>query len=169
MMEKRRRVSFTTSSSSFGSAQQSEPEQYDPYKYIEIPNVQDFIISKGKPAQAHTGNMKLHAIIDEHLPRYVNAKRIEKMEITDEIVNIVKSYRGRFVAIQTGKGGSAGSGTWEVVSDEVAREKVGQLFRSRKKLKVGATMTTKTKSSTSSSPLMSFQNTTTSSVKRKTV
>jgi hypothetical protein len=106
---------------------------------VELPSREDFLIGRGKPTQFHAGNMRLHVIVDECLPQYEGANRKEKTEISAEAVSQVKAYLGRFL--------SQKSGVWIQVADEVAREKVSQLFRSRRKLKPKVT-TTQTKKST---------------------
>jgi hypothetical protein len=95
---------------------------------IELPSHTDFLIGRGKPTQGHICNMRLHAIIDDSLPRYEEASKREKTVIAGDIVAMIKAGgSGRFLSQETG--------VWMEVPDDVARGKVSQLFRSRRKLK----------------------------------
>ena len=82
------------------------------------------IQGRGKPIQEHPGNLKYHQILESCRDRYDAAKKFEKMEISDFVVQIVKGYSGRFL-----KQDSAG---WLVATVEEAREKVSHAFRTRR-------------------------------------
>jgi hypothetical protein len=92
---------------------------------IELPLASDVLLSKGKPIQEHTGNLRLHAIGEECYNRYHSSHKLEKTALTTGVVFAVKRASGRFRSKE--------SGVWIEVDNAVAREKVSNLFRSRRK------------------------------------
>jgi hypothetical protein len=67
---------------------------------------------------------RYHTILESFRGSYDTAKKFEKMQIADSVVQCVKSYEGRFLK-QEGAG-------WEVVDDLTARDKVSHAFRTRR-------------------------------------
>jgi hypothetical protein len=93
---------------------------------IEIPRNTDVLLGKGKPIQEHLGNMRLHLLVDQQLPRYDSCSKKEKTELATEIIQMAKASSGRFLTQE--------SGVWTEVSDDIARQKVSNLFRNRRKM-----------------------------------
>jgi hypothetical protein len=67
---------------------------------------------------------RYHTILESFHSSYDTAKKFEKMQIADSVVQSVKAYEGRFLK-QEGAG-------WEVVDDLTARNKVSYAFRTRR-------------------------------------
>ena len=93
---------------------------------IEFPRNTDVLLGKGKPIQEHLGNMRLHLLVDQQLPRYDSCSKKEKTELATEIIQMVKASAGRVLTQE--------SGVWTEVSDDIARQKVSNLFRNRRKM-----------------------------------
>jgi hypothetical protein len=93
--------------------------------HTNVPNHSDVLFGKDKSVQEHTGNIRYLNLIAEYWGRYDGAKKIEKKSITEEMVDLVKKTGGRFLKMDD-------SG-WVEVSDVVAREKVSNAFRDRRK------------------------------------
>jgi hypothetical protein len=55
-------------------------------KMIELPLLMDFLIMRGKPTQSPMCNMRLHAIIDNPLPRYEKKRAIGKRRYSPAIL-----------------------------------------------------------------------------------
>ena len=94
---------------------------------VEIPSNDDVLLGKGCLIQQHMGNVKLHFLVDQKLPSYDSCKRkLDKMNLSQDIVDEVKARSGRFLTQE--------SGVWTEVSDDIARIKIGHLFRNRRKV-----------------------------------
>jgi hypothetical protein len=93
---------------------------------IVLPAHSDVLFGRGKPFQEHIGNMRLVNLLDAHLGRYESARFKEKTNVIAEMVRGIQSKNGRFLR-QEGC-------VWVVVDDKVAREKVSQAFRTRKRI-----------------------------------
>mmetsp|Transcript_31805 Transcript_31805/g.53149 ORF Transcript_31805/g.53149 Transcript_31805/m.53149 type:complete len:295 (+) Transcript_31805:341-1225(+) len=101
----------------------------DSSQRFEITN-NDVLFGRGKPYQGHAGNIRLHQIVNLYRPRYSGARRHEKTEMAEEIVQIIKTgggshLPGRFLKKLDGDEHDA----WVEVSDIVAREKVSHALR----------------------------------------
>jgi hypothetical protein len=95
---------------------------------IDKPGIFDVICGRGRPYQEHPGNIRLHAIVAGHRPRYFSSKRNNKKGIAEMIVNSIKNDEtqpGRFLK----RVDDENDMVWEDVSDEVAREKVSHVLR----------------------------------------
>ena len=93
-----------------------------------VPMPLDVVMGSEKFAQNHTGNAAYQFLIYEQQDRYDRAdSRIEKTLIASEIVMAVKDYGGRFWMRKQGVSG------WVVMDDWVARAKVADAFRGRRK------------------------------------
>lgn len=98
--------------------------QYLPEGYM--PSEYDVICGRGKECFEHVGNRRYRVTIDINLNRYAEAKtKLQKSVIVMSIVDQVKgnSPFGGFI-----KKDSA-TGKWYRVTDNLAREKVGQSLR----------------------------------------
>jgi hypothetical protein len=67
-------------------------------------------------ARTHTGNLRLHALVNAHWEEYTEAPRGEKFAVAKKVVGIVQKRRGRFL-INT-------RGQWEDVGEDRAILKV---------------------------------------------
>ena len=93
-------------------------------KMVVIPGRVDVLLGRGKPIQEHFGNMRYHVLLDHYRQHYEAAKKFEKMQVAQKVVDIVHDYNGRFLK-QDGAG-------WIEVEKTVAREKVSHAFRTRR-------------------------------------
>eukprot|EP00934_Nitzschia_sp_Nitz4_P008777 Nitzschia sp. Nitz4//scaffold17_size182527//76857//77714//NITZ4_001850-RA/size182527-processed-gene-0.51-mRNA-1//-1//CDS//3329539328//8767//frame0 len=95
---------------------------------ISQPSKFDILFGRGKPFQGHAGNIRLHKVVDLYKPRYSQARRHEKTEIAEEIVQFVKTggaKAGRFLKRLENEE------VWVEVSDSVARDKVSHALRGK--------------------------------------
>ena len=97
---------------------------------ISQPSQFDVLFGRGKPYQGHAGNIRLHKIVDLYKPRYSQARRHEKTEIAEEIVQFIKTPTnnnkpGRFLKRVENEE------AWVEVSDSVARDKVSHALRGK--------------------------------------
>lgn len=100
---------------------------------ISQPSRFDVLFGRGKPYQGHAGNIRLHKIVDLYKPRYSQARRHEKTEIAEEIVQFIKSAGannnnnkpGRFLKRMENEE------AWVEVSDSIARDKVSHALRGK--------------------------------------
>ena len=102
---------------------------------VVLPSRFDILVGKGKPNQWHTGNIRLHNLVDELLSDYEDCNKREREEMVDGILQTIRLKSGRFLSCETG--------VWMEVPAEDAQEKVSQLFRSRKKVKKSSTFSSK--------------------------
>jgi hypothetical protein len=94
------------------------------YNLVDIPLHSDVLLGRGKPIQQHAGNLRLQAIVDEYVLEYHKLKsKHDKTALAQRVVRMVKTASARFL--------SKDNGIWMEVPDEVAREKVSGLFRTR--------------------------------------
>lgn len=99
--------------------------QSDPTTVIVIPALADILLGRGKPIHSHPGNVRLHQLVDEAIPRYEACRKLEKTGLTIELVKKIKDDGGRFLKQEA-------SGVWLVTDDEASRNKVSHLFRARR-------------------------------------
>lgn len=88
----------------------------------------DVLFGRGKPYQGHSGNIRLHKVVDVYKPRYSQARRHVKTEIAEEIVQFIKGggeKAGRFLKRTDGED------AWVEVSDTIARDKVSHALRGK--------------------------------------
>lgn len=89
------------------------------------PSSNDVLLGRGRPYQEYQGNLQLAQIIESRQDEYQGGNRVEKTQITKEIVKVVKAANGLF--LQRDENGQG----WEEVGDSVAREKVSYGFRAK--------------------------------------
>jgi hypothetical protein len=96
---------------------------------ITAPEKFDVLLGRGRPVQAWVGNIWYSSIIEATFERHHEAsgRRGAKKELCDEVVEIVKSYGGRFL-----KREEEGGLEWVEVDDALARVKVSHAFRNQK-------------------------------------
>ena len=83
---------------------------------------------RGKGIQAHPGNKRLRELVEANLGRYEQASRLEKTLLAETIVRNIKDTSGRFLKLDSGRGGG-----WSEVNDEIARDKIAHAFRTQRK------------------------------------
>lgn len=118
-----------TSSERPNSAKDDEEVGSDVPRILQ-PSQFDVLFGRGKPYQGHAGNIRLHKIVDLYKPRYSQARRHEKTEIAEEIVQFIKTPSnnnkpGRFLKRVENEE------AWVEVSDSVARDKVSHALRGK--------------------------------------
>ena len=97
-----------------------------------IPTSRDVLCGRGRPFQFHEGNLRLAALVDQHRARYIEAGSMygKKNIICEEIVDFVSKSGGRFMKHKNSNDLNEG---WEIVSADVARDKVSHSFRTTKR------------------------------------
>jgi hypothetical protein len=111
-------------------AEQTTPSDEKKKKHdcIDVPRPCDVLMGVGKLTHLHTGNMWYQFMIDEYQERYdICATRTDKTIITSAIVMKVKESGGRFLLRKKGET------NWSEADDFLAREKVANAFRGRRK------------------------------------
>lgn len=87
----------------------------------------DVLVGRGRPFQDYPGNLHMVKLVECYASAYLQAtSRPNKTLVLMTIVNEIKGLGGNFLNRVEGEG-------WKVVSDDVAREKVGQSMRFRLK------------------------------------
>lgn len=114
-------------------------ESNEGHEMVTLPLLSDVLLGRGKPIQEHTGNIRLAVMVDDMVPQYNQCSKLGKTQLSVDVVKMVKAASGRFLSKDTG--------IWMEVSDNVARDKVSHLFRTRR------TMMAATKSVASKSRL----------------
>jgi hypothetical protein len=107
------------------SIRKQPTNSYNPHPRISVPAPLDVLMGREKISQEHTGNFRYNQIIQSRLEKYDNGTKQEKTQMATEILEVVKGYGGRFLKLE--------SGSWVQVDDRVAREKVSNGFRSKRK------------------------------------
>eukprot|EP00934_Nitzschia_sp_Nitz4_P001669 Nitzschia sp. Nitz4//scaffold83_size84149//45259//46973//NITZ4_005174-RA/size84149-processed-gene-0.97-mRNA-1//-1//CDS//3329558947//1669//frame0 len=91
---------------------------------VVIPRSQDVLFGKTAKALNNPGNLRAHQLVNEYFEEYEKGFKPEKTRIANQIVTKIQELGGRFL-----KKSKVGLGTWEVVSDVAAREKVSHWLR----------------------------------------
>ena len=136
------------------SQEQSQASGSLPLSIIVIPKRLDVLLGRGKPIQKHVGNVRYYAILENYQNAYERAKKFQKMQIAQQILDTVKGYGGRFLKAE-------GAG-WVVTDEIVAREKVAHGFRTRRATTEASSAVTLPSGATSSSSPTSDASTSTS-------
>jgi hypothetical protein len=92
---------------------------------VVVPSTLDILMGRHWEAQCHQGNFRFRNTVAKHGDAYENARKREKKQIAQGVVEELKTSGSRFLR-------SDGSG-YVVVEDAVAREKVSSAFRNRRK------------------------------------
>lgn len=98
---------------------------------VRDPRLSDILFGRGKTVVEHPGNAWFRDLVDRTMLKYEACSRMEKANIAEMIVNMVKDAGGRFL-----KSEDEGD-FWEEVDDHTARKKVAHTFRNRRKFHVG--------------------------------
>jgi hypothetical protein len=95
---------------------------------VDVPRTMAVLMGSGMLSQSHTGNARYQFVIDEYQERYDTCETsMEKTIIAVAIVMKVKEYGGRFLIRNKGET------NWSEADDWVAREKVTNAFRGRRR------------------------------------
>lgn len=100
--------------------QSYEPEQK---VYVHV-NDRDVLLGRGGRTNNHPGNKKYLQIKDEVQVRYLKADKNEKTAISQELVDIVHNWGGRFLKLDDGT-----EDKWFEVPNIIARKKASQSLR----------------------------------------
>jgi hypothetical protein len=107
---------------------EKETNNKDDRCIIHVPRPIDVLMGRERLAQLHTGNTRYQFLIDEYQERYDKCEtNIEKTMTASEIVMKVRERGGRFLIRKKGET------NWSEAEDWVAREKVTNAFRGRRK------------------------------------
>jgi hypothetical protein len=99
-------------------------EEERPKDCIVYPRTTDILLGRGRPYQDYSGNQRLARTIDSYREEYSQANdTFEKTCITMNVVKRIHELKGRFLQ-RTSDG-------WKEASDDVARAKVSQAFRTK--------------------------------------
>lgn len=91
---------------------------------VSYPTKNDVLVGRGRPYQEFQGNLRYSLLIDMNLSKYLKAtNRFEKTCVFMDIVKLIQENNGRFL--------QRNSQGWEIVKDNVAREKVSHIFRTK--------------------------------------
>jgi hypothetical protein len=93
-----------------------EERKGDNITRIVLPSQEDVLFGRGKPIQEHPGNVRYHYILDLYQAKYEEAKKFQKMEVSNLVLQVIAKQNGRFLK-QDGAG-------WVEVDQDQAREKV---------------------------------------------
>eukprot|EP00934_Nitzschia_sp_Nitz4_P000836 Nitzschia sp. Nitz4//scaffold105_size73764//68855//70710//NITZ4_005686-RA/size73764-processed-gene-0.101-mRNA-1//-1//CDS//3329532477//836//frame0 len=91
------------------------------------PRPSDILFGRGKSVVEHPGNTWFRNLVDQTMMQYDSCSRVEKANLSEMIVDMVKGAGGRFL-----KPEDEGDG-WEEADDTTARKKVAHTFRNRRK------------------------------------
>ncbi|CAJ1965311.1 unnamed protein product [Cylindrotheca closterium] len=94
---------------------------------IVIPTHKDVLFGRGKPFREHQGNIILYEMIDSKLEYYESASTKQKTAAITEMVDAVNSSGGRFLKQDV-------AGCWMAVDPKMAKEKVSNTFRTRRRI-----------------------------------
>ena len=94
--------------------------------HVAVPSRKDVLSGTGKRVQMHIGNVRYRKLVEDCYETYDNGTVAQKKQITEEIVDIIKTSGGRFLK-DDGMG-------WREVEDEIARQKVSGVFRNVRKV-----------------------------------
>ena len=98
-------------------------KQYEPEvkAYVE-PTDDDVLFGRGGRSNLHPGNIRYHEAKLRIQPRYLASTKEEKTGVSQELVDEIHAYGGRFLKLDEGQG-------WYEVLEIVARKKVSQALR----------------------------------------
>lgn len=108
---------------------ENDPSWYSPYSVIALPGSADILFGRGKSLHLHPGNLQLHRMVDEAVPRHDASRKLDKTALSHELVMKVKTELGGRFLKQDGS-----TGVWLVTDDETARLKISRLFRARRQI-----------------------------------
>ena len=93
---------------------------------VVVPGPKDVLFGRGKFAQSHVGNVRYYNIIASRQTQYDNASSLEERSlVAADILLSIKEFGGRFLKSE--------KTSWVVVDDAMARDKVTNAFRTRRR------------------------------------
>lgn len=87
------------------------------------PNDKDVLMGRGGRTNNHPGNKRYLVEKDRIQPRYLKADKNEKTGISQELVDVVHGWGGRFLKLETD------GVTWVEIDEKTARKKASQSLR----------------------------------------
>jgi len=87
----------------------------------------DVLCGRGGATNNHPGNQRFRAIVAEHMPEYLQAKKKQKAWIARTVVRTIQQDGGRF--LKRDKDPLTGREVWTEVADKKATEKTSQALR----------------------------------------
>ena len=97
------------------------------------PSPNTVLIGRGKEPKQNCGNKRLRVLVSAFLERYQRGDKKKKTEIVTDIIGMVRESCNRDFGMSQGVGAFVKhikkTGKWYDQSDNVAREKVGYVFR----------------------------------------
>lgn len=104
-------------------ALRAQEEKYTPIlSNVLIPKKCDVLFGKNARARDHVGNMRAHQLVEEYFEEYEEANKFQKTDIANRIIGQIQESDGRFLKQDE-------LGTWTVVPDTVARQKIAHWYR----------------------------------------
>lgn len=88
----------------------------------------DVICQRGGLANRHPGNVRYHAVKIKLRPEYMALPRLERTRISQELVDTVQRWGGRFLR-QNKMPGDPRHGKWYELNNHAARTKASQGLR----------------------------------------
>ena len=93
---------------------------------VQVPSPIDILLGRSKFCQGYIGNARYLHFIEDHAERYEETPKNLKTKVACELVELIKSTGSRFLK-------ECGDGSWIIVDDKIAREKVSNAFRDKRK------------------------------------
>ena len=91
--------------------------------WVDEPQPEDVLYGRGGKANHHPGNKRYLDLKERMKARYRAVAKKEKAQVSQELVDAVRDWGGRFLKQEVK------DGSWFVVPDAVARKKAGQALR----------------------------------------
>jgi hypothetical protein len=89
------------------------------------PTDYDVVCGRGKGSYNRPGNRRFRAIVQRHMHEYQASSKVDKTMVINRIMNLVQAQNeGTARFVKRGK-----DGLFTVISDDLAREKVGHAIR----------------------------------------
>mmetsp|Transcript_82815 Transcript_82815/g.124322 ORF Transcript_82815/g.124322 Transcript_82815/m.124322 type:complete len:183 (+) Transcript_82815:3-551(+) len=97
---------------------------------IRHPDRYDVLLGRGRPYQEFPGNNNLAQLVELRQDDYEVGTRYEKAVLVLDVMQQIRELNGKFLRrLEVGE-----NVVWEEVDEEVAKEKVGNTFRTKRKL-----------------------------------
>jgi hypothetical protein len=97
---------------------------------IQHPARYDVLLGRGRPYQEFPGNNNLAQLVELRQDDYEVGTRYEKAVLVLDVMQQIRELNGKFLRrLETGD-----NVVWEEVDEETAKEKVGNTFRTKRKL-----------------------------------
>lgn len=97
--------------------------------HIGVPAPDDVLLGRGKACYGHTGNLRFRSLVFEMAKIYDHAGFAGKQKVSANIVETIRSRKGRFLVKDDGFG-------WVEVDNDTAEKKVSHAFRTLRRSKL---------------------------------